>query len=133
MNGASTLTVVAAAALLLLAACGRGAVDPCAAPPGPPSAGSGMPRIFVSPSSLQLTVAVRGTANALVTYNLQCTRIPLTVGWQSSNTAVARAEADTGNSTTVLGVGPGTATLIATVLADPTQKSAGVVTVSAGQ
>lgn len=133
MNGASTRAVAAAGALLFLAGCGRGAVDPCAPPPGfaPPTPET---VIAVWPTTLSLAPGERGTITALLTGvgDLTCRHLPLTIGWRSTNGSVARIEADTGDAITVLGVGPGTASVMARVIADSARRAATTVTVSPG-
>ncbi len=120
-----------ALAVLLLLAC-RQPADPCAPTSGvlPPTPSL---MVFVTPTQLSLAPGEQGSFRALVAgYDPVCMHFPPTIGWSSSNDGVARVEVDTGNATTVLGIGMGTTPVIARLLGDSTRKAAALVTVSPG-
>ncbi len=132
MTVISNRSALAAAAVLLLAGC-RQAVDPCAPPPGfqPPGP---EPVVAVSPATLALAPGERGSVSAVVTgIGVAPCGVSGTVGWRSSNAAVARVEADTGNTVTVLGVAAGAASVSARLIADSSRRAAAAVTVSGAQ
>ncbi len=91
-------------------------------------------RVAVTPPALLLAPAGQGRLVALgPTTDAGCRSLGSAVRWDSQDTTVARVRADTGMTALVTGVATGNTFVIATFLADTTERAAAVVQVGSGR